>query len=189
MKPLKITRLGNPILRQTAKRLDKEEILSGEIQNFIKQLKFTLKHTYETTGIGVGLSANQVGRERAIASIDIKPRLEQTDVEPFEQIMINPEIVETFGRRAGMWEGCLSCGATEGGIFGLVPRYKKIRVKWLDENANQHDEILEGFPAHVAQHEIDHLNGKVFLDTARRSSLMIADEYRKRIVKPKTAHP
>ncbi|MCL2037552.1 peptide deformylase [Candidatus Saccharibacteria bacterium] len=180
MKPLKITRLGNPILRQVTKRLTKQEILSDEIQNFIKKLKFT----NESKAAGVGLSANQVGRDLAISFIGIKPTPNRPDLERFEQIMFNPEIVETFGRRIGMWEACQSCGAnTGGGIFGQVPRYKRIRIKWLDENAKEHDEVLEGFPAHVAQHETDHLNGKVFLDTARRDSLMMEGEYRKRIVK------
>ena len=185
MKPIKITRLGNPLLRQTTKRLSKEEILSDEIQDFIKRLKFTLKHINDTKKIGVGLSANQVGRNLAIDFIGIQPTQDKPDLERFERIVINPEIVETFGRRTGMWEGCLSCGSGNNMLEGLVPRYKKIRVKYLDENAKEHDEVLEGFPAHVAQHETDHLNGKVFLDTARRNSLMMADEYRKRIVKKK----
>jgi len=181
MKPIKITRLGNPLLRQVTKRLTKEEILSDEIQDFIKQLKFTNEHAKA----GVGLSANQVGQDLAISFIGIKPTPNHPELERFEQVLINTEIVQTFGRRTGMWEGCQSCGNGKDIVFGLVPRYKKIRVKYLDENAKEHDEILEGFPAHVAQHEIGHLNGKVFLDTARRSSLMMADEYRKRIVKKK----
>jgi peptide deformylase len=179
MKPFNLTRLGNPILRTTTRRLTRDEILSDEIQAFIRRLKFTGEHE----NYSVGLSANQVGESLAISLVAIKPTPTRPSLERFEAVLVNPEIVETFGRRRLMWEGCMSCGTGDDILYGRVPRYQKIRLRWLDEKATAHDEILEGFAAHVAQHEVDHINGRFFLDVARRDSLMMGDEYKKRIMK------
>jgi peptide deformylase len=120
-----------------------------------------------------------------LALIAIKPTPNRPNRTPFDQTIINPEIVETYGRRSGMWEGCISCGQGNGLLYAKALRYKKIKLCWLDEQAKQHEEILEGFPAHVAQHETDHLNGILFVDRVRDTkTYMMADEYRKRIVKP-----
>ena len=69
-------------------------------------------------------------------------------------------IEETSGDAVPYEEGCLSFP----GIHEKVNRPSKVRVSWLDENFNEHDEWFEGFPARVLQHEIDHLDGKCFID-------------------------
>lgn len=89
-------------------------------------------------------------------------------------------VVETFGNLEEMWEGCISSGEGEDTLYAKVPRFKKIRLKWIDENADEHDEVLEGFVAHVAQHETDHLNGILFVDRVENTkTYMLADEYKK----------
>ncbi len=179
-KILPITRLGNPLLRETARRLTREEILSDEIQQLIADIRYTCqKEEY-----GVGMAAPQMGKNLAFSVINIKPTSTRPDLEPFDSVIINPEIVETFGRKHLKWEGCMSCGTYDDTLYAQVPRYNKIRLKYLDENAAPHDEILEGFPAHVAQHETDHLNGIVFLDKVEDTkSFMMGDEYRERVAK------
>ncbi len=184
MKILKITRFGNPILRKPAKRLTNDEIVSHEIQNLIANMRYTLaKKEY-----GVGLAAPQVGESIALSVIGIKPTPNRPELEKFETVIINPEIVETFGRREKMWEGCISCGIGDDTLFGAVPRFRKIKLRWIDEFGKSHEKILDDFVAHVAQHETDHLRGILFTDKADRKSFMMADEYRKRIIKkPKNA--
>lgn len=177
MKPLVLTRFGNPILRQKAHRLTVDEIKSEKIQLLIQNIRIT----NEQKKYGVGLAAPQVGESVALALIDSKPTPNRPDIEPFQQMIINPEYIG-IGRRAGMWEGCQSSGAGKNTLFGKALRYKKIRAKWYDEHGNMHDKEIEGFVAHVFQHETDHLNGILFVDRVRDTkTFMLADEYRKRI--------
>lgn len=113
--------------------------------------------------------------------IAIKPTPTRPVREPFEKLLVNPEIIETFGRKIGAWESCLNCGGGDATLFGRVPRYKKVRVKYLDKNGVTREIALRGLPAHVIQHEIDRLNGVLFLDEVARKILMIAPEYKKRV--------
>ncbi len=66
-----------------------------------------------------------------------------------------------------MWEGCISCGSGDDILYGLVPRFEKIKLTWLDEHAVSREEIVSGFVAHVVQHETDHLNGILFVDRVK----------------------
>lgn len=166
MKSLKRTQFGNQILRQTAKRLLKTEITSRGIQQLIKDMRFTLK----TVNLGIGLAAPQVGEPVALAVISIHPTKYRPEVKPYEQVIINPEIIETFGHRKQLWEGCISSGPGKTGLFAKVPRYKKIKLKYYDEKGALHVKIFEGLQAHVLQHETDHLNGILFVDKVKDTS-------------------
>jgi peptide deformylase len=175
---LEVTQFGNPILRDVAKRLTPEEILSDEVQTLIANMCFTLQERE----YGVGLAAPQIGSNLALSVIGIKPTPTRPNLEIFNTVLINPQVVETFGRKRQMWEGCVSSGELENTLYAKVPRYKKVRLTWLDENAVEHDEILDGFVAHVAQHETDHLNGILFVDRVKDTkTYMLAGEYKKRI--------
>ena len=181
-KILKLTRLGNPVLRTKTKKLSASEIRSDKVQHLIADMKYTL----EKEKYGVGLAAPQVGEALAISVIGIKPTPNRPDLKRFETVLINPEIVETYDR-APAWEGCVSVGTKNDLLFAQVPRYQKIRLKWTDENAISHDEMIDGFTAHVAQHEVDHLAGKMFVDSVEDTrSYMMGDEYRARVVENKT---
>lgn len=122
MKILKRTQFGDPLLRQVARRLSDEEILSPEIQELITDMYYTLdKKKY-----GVGLAAPQVGSALAISVIGIKATPSRPDLPDQKLTIINPEITEYYGKRTGMWEGCIS-GTT---IYAKAMRYKKVRVRW-----------------------------------------------------------
>ena len=179
---LKRTMFGNPVLRQTARRLSNAEISSAEIQELITDLRYTLaKKKY-----GVGLAAPQVGESVALSAIGIKPTPARPKLDPLNMVIINPVITETFGRRIGMWEGCMSCGMGKDTLFAKVPRYKKVKLAWYDEHGKHHEKAFEGFAAHVIQHETDHLNGVLFVDRVRDTkTYMMASEYRKRIANSK----
>lgn len=176
-KLLELTRFGNPILREAAQRLSTEAILSADIQQLIADIRYTNK----TKAYGVGLAAPQVGHPLALSVIGIKPTPTRPNLEPFDQVIINPSY-EGIGRRIGMWEGCQSAGSGDNLLYGKALRYKKIRATWFDEKGAQHQETLDGFVSHVFQHETDHLNGVLFIDkVSDRRTFMMADEYRKRI--------
>ena len=178
-KILNATRFGNPILRSKTRRLTLAEIKSENIQTLIDNMR----HTLVKKAYGVGIAAPQVGVGIALSVIGIKPTPNRPNLESFETVLINPEIVETYGNKKRPWEGCISCGTGNNTLFAQVPRYKRIKLRWINEKGEQREEILEGFIAHVVQHEVDHLNGVLFVDRVKDpSTFMMADEYRKRIV-------
>jgi peptide deformylase len=176
---LPITRFGNPVLRETARHLNEDEILSTDVQELIKNMRYTLVEKR----YGVGIAAPQVGESIALSVVGVKPTPNRPELEPFDTVLINPEIIETFGEPVNMWEGCVSCGTEDDILFAQLPRYEKVKVTWLDEHAKSREEIIGGFVAQVVQHETDHLNGILFIDHVTDStSFMMADEYRKRIL-------
>lgn len=181
MKILTLTRFGDPILREEAKKLTRAEIESDDIQ----QLIAAIRYTNDQKKYGVGLAAPQVGVGVSLSVIGIKETPQRPELQKFDSVIINPSYVG-IGRRAGMWEGCQSCGRGKETLFGKALRYKQIHATWLDEHGIVHHEKLEGFVAHVFQHETDHLNGILFVDRVRDTkTYMMADEYRKRIIKKK----
>ncbi len=177
-KILHLTRFGNPILRTQARRLSPIEIANDEIQQLIADIR----HTNQMKQYGVGLAAPQVGVSVALSVIGIKPTPTRPDLEPFDQVIINPTY-EGIGRRTGMWEGCQSCGSGDDTLYGKALRYRQIKATWHDEHGVLHDQELDGFIAHVFQHETDHLDGILFVDKVRDTkTFMMADEYRERVV-------
>lgn len=178
MSILKLTRLGNPILREVMPDINPSDIASKNIQ----QLIFDIRETNRVKQYGVGLSAPQVGQRFRLSLIGIKPTLNHPKVEPFDSVVINPNY-SGIGRRTGMWEGCHSIGSGDDILYGKALRYEQIQANWYDENGVGHNEILRGFVAHVFQHETDHLNGILFIDrVSDKKSYMMADEYRQRII-------
>lgn len=173
MKILRRTQFGNPILRQVARRLTKQEILSDEVQQLIADMQYTLQQRK----YGVGLAAPQVGRPLALALVAIHPVPWRDIREETDMVVINPEIVATYGRRTAMWEGCISYTGT----YAKALRYRKVRVRYLDEKAEEHEADFEGLVGHVLQHETDHLNGVLFVDHVRDTKTYITiSEYNKR---------
>lgn len=182
MKIMHITEFGNSVLRESALRLTVEEIKSQKIQQLIKNIR----HTLTEQKLGVGLAAPQVGESVAISVIAILPTRHRPEVEEFEQVIINPKITKTFGNRTQLWEGCISAGKS--GLFAKTPRYKKVEATFLDEHGTKHKKIFEGLPAHVVQHETDHLNGILFMDHVRdTTTYMTMKEYKKQVRDKKKA--
>jgi peptide deformylase len=155
-KLLRKTEFGNPILRIISQKLSDEEIRSDYIRQLIENMYYTLEHKK----YGVGIAAPQVGHSVAISTIDTKPTPTRPDLVRQKLTIINPEITKTYGEKAEEWEGCIS--GTE--LYAKVPRYKRVRLRWQDEQAHVHEREFDGFLAHVIQHEADHLNGILFVD-------------------------
>ena len=145
---------GHPVLRKESVDITPDY---PNLKELIENMKATM---YDSDGIGI--AAPQVGVNIRLVCIDADV-LKDTfpELEGRQFVLINPriEVIED-GKKTNREEGCLSLP----GIHESVPRIEKIRVTWLDENFQPHDEVIEGYLARVFQHECDHLEGKVFID-------------------------
>lgn len=176
-KTLPITEMGNALLRQKARQLSKAEIKADSIQNLILNMQTTLAKKQ----FGVALAAPQVGESVALTVVNVQPTEHRPKVESFELAACNPRITKTFGKRVAMWEGCISVGKSS--IFAQVPRYQKVEVEFLDTAGNMRLQLFEGLQAQIMQHEIDHLNGKLFVDhVTDTTTYMTLKEYKKQVV-------
>lgn len=173
---MKITEFGNPILRRQTRELTVEEIKSDRIQRLIKQMREFLL----SKKMGVGLAAPQTGRSLSLAVISVRPVKHRKEVEEFDLVIINPKITKVYGRKYQKWEGCISGGALRSGLFAKVPRYKRLELEYRDETGKRQKNEFEGLIAHIIQHEVDHLNGILFVDKVRdRKSFITYSEYMK----------
>ena len=167
MSILKIARMGHPVLRAKARALDRTALRSPAIQKLIDDMIDTMIE-YR----GVGLAAPQVHESLRVFVALLGPDDQETDGEP--TVIVNPEIVPVGTGMVEGWEGCLSVPD----IRGCVPRAREIAVRALDRKGGRIDLSLQDFPARVAQHETDHLDGTLFFDRMRTmESLTFLDEY------------
>ena len=166
------TQFGNPILRSPTKTLTKKEILSKPIQTFLIDMKYTL----EKRRYGIGLAAPQIGEAIALVIVGLKPTPTRPNIKKLNMVLINPEITKYYGKSIGMWEACISGSE----LYGKASRYEKVRMSWLDEKAEKHEKDFDGLLAQVIQHEVDHLNGILFVDRVKDSKSYITySEYKK----------
>ena len=143
---LEIVKYGNPILREKSKPI--KEITD----DIIKLAKNMLETMYAAPG--VGLAGPQVGLALQICVIDVVPDSKRNPI-----VLINPKIISGQDKYEGE-EGCLSFPK----IFEKIRRWQKIEAEYIDLNGNVNRVEVDGFLAKAFQHEIDHLNGKVFID-------------------------
>ena len=167
---LELTELGNPVLRLKAKEV--ENIADPEIQKLIDDMLVTVIEVN-----GVGLAAPQVDRSLRIFVMSSHPNPRYPDApeeEPRE--IINPEIISSSEDTEEDWEGCLSIP----GIRGFVPRHREIEVRYYDRLGAEKTGKMKDFLARIFQHELDHLDGIVFLDRLKSIRDIITDrEYLK----------
>src|SRR6266566_920259 len=166
MSILKVARMGHPVLRERARPLDKSDIKSLVVQKLIDDMLDTM-HEYH----GVGLAGPQVHEGLRIF---VGMLQEDIDEKSNPAVIINPEIIPNASATEEGWEGCLSIPD----IRGMVPRYTDITLKALDRTGRSIELALKDFPARVAQHETDHLDGVLFFDRMKSmQSLTFIDEY------------
>lgn len=151
---LPIYTFGQPVLRKVAE----------DITPDYPQLKELIENMYDTLdrSEGVGLAAPQIGLAIRLVVIDLDILSDDfPEYKGFLRTYINPHIVEVDNSRMEtMEEGCLSVP----GIHEGVKRPTRIRVTYMDEDFQPHDEWVEGYLARVMQHEFDHLEGTMFID-------------------------
>ena len=173
---LKIVQTGEPVLRQIGRRLTPEEIALPAIQELIEHMRDTMRDAP-----GVGLAAPQVGLPIQLAVVEdraeylsgIAPELlaeRERRAVPF-RVLINPDIVEYSEDTVEFFEGCLSVA----GFSALVKRSRRVSVEYLDETGQRQRLQASGWFARILQHEIDHLNGRLYIDRMETRSFTSLD--------------
>lgn len=150
---LPIVAYGHPTLRRIA----------SEIEPGHPGLDELIDNMFETMyqSEGVGLAAPQVNQSIRLFIVDASPfEQDNPDFKGFKKVFINPYIVEESGEEWAFNEGCLSIPE----IREDVMRKPRVRIQYQDRDFNSFDEIYEGIPARIIQHEYDHLEAKLFVD-------------------------
>ena len=152
-------------MRQPARAVSMDELRHPEMQHLIELMRETMRDAP-----GVGLAAPQVGLPIQIAVIEDRPeysrdlapeRLAERERRPVAfHVLINPRIVERSDEQAEFYEGCLSLG----GFSALVKRATAVTVEYLDQQGSACRIEARGWYARILQHEIDHLNGQLYID-------------------------
>lgn len=144
---------GQPVLRKEAELVPQDY---PDLKQLIKDMYETMYHAD-----GVGLAGPQVGLPLQVLVIDADVLKDDfPECKGFKRAMINPVFLEKSEETVSMEEGCLSLP----GIHEKVARSVKIKIKYRDEDWQEHEEELFGFAARVVQHECEHLTGHVFID-------------------------
>ncbi len=167
----KIIKMGHPTLRQRAKSLQKKDLTKARFKNLLSDMVDTLRDYG-----GVGLAAPQIDESLRVVIIEIRDANLRYGVQEFFPltIFVNPEIELIDSQTAGFWEGCLSIP----GMRGYVERPQNISVSFIDELGDFSTLDLHGFPATVLQHELDHLDGVLYVDRMKDlRSLSFEDEW------------
>lgn len=169
---LKIVQAGDPVLRKQSRPLTKEEIVSPSIQVLIDLMRDTMR-----AAPGVGLAAPQIGKSIQLAVIE-DPAGTVSDLSADElaarqrvsipfHVIINPKLTVVHKSSATFFEGCLSVE----GYQAVVDRALNVRVECLNERGEEITINAHGWYARILQHEIDHLNGTLYVDRMKTRTL------------------
>ena len=178
-RPLRIAQIGHPILRQPTRILTREELLSEEIQSFLDDLVETMREAS-----GAGLAANQGYQSVRICAVEVRnnsrypyrPNIPLT-------ILVNPVLPPAGDETIINYEGCLSVP----NLRGQVRRYCEVHVEALDREGNSISTVVKGMTAATYQHEVDHLDGRIFLDRVEDPNSVVTLENFQRYCMDKVA--
>lgn len=154
---LPIVEVPDPRLRQ----------ISSPVEKVDDELRALIRDMFETmyAAPGIGLAAIQVGVPKRVLVIDLQePEEEGGDPVKDPRVFINPEILTHSDQEVPYTEGCLSIPDQ----YADVDRPDRIRARWLDEQGRPHEEDIDGLLAVCLQHEMDHLEGVLFIDHLSR---------------------
>jgi peptide deformylase len=161
---LKIATLGHPVLRKIARPLTREELRRPETQRFIDDLVETM---FDANGAGI--AANQVHEPIRICVVCVKdnPRYPYKPNVPLT-ILVNPELEPLTEETFDNYEGCLSVP----NLRGVAPRVARVRLRAWDREGKLLDYEVKGLTAGTFQHELDHLDGKLFVDRVKDTTTL-----------------
>ena len=172
-KLLQISQLGHSVLRKKAEEIT--NFKSNDLQELIDNMIVTVGNVD-----GVGIAAPQVYESKRVFIVASYPNSRYPNAPKMKPTaMINPTIVKNSEETEKDWEGCLSLP----GIRALVPRYKSLKVEFYTREGKKQTKIFKDFVARIFQHELDHLDGKVFTDRADSKDFMMEKEYLKMMKK------
>jgi peptide deformylase len=167
---LDVITVGDPVLRERARELTVDELRAPATQRLIDDLIETKRDH-----AGAGLAANQVGLPVRIAVIEVEddnPRYPYKPPFPLT-VIVNPELQPVGDETVLVNEGCLSVPD----LRGDVSRYVNVRVRSLDRHGEPQEHVVHGLTAGTFQHEIDHLDGILFLDRADPRTLATWEQW------------
>jgi peptide deformylase len=171
MAVLPIREMGDPVLREEAREVTPEELAGEEVQRLIDDMIETMR-----AANGAGLAAPQVGVPLRIAVIEVRegnPRYPYKPPIPLT-VIVNPQLTPLDDVTFATNEGCLSMP----NVRGDLERFENLEVRYLDREGGVHEETRRGLTAGTFQHEIDHLDGILFVDRmADMSSLSTWEEF------------
>jgi peptide deformylase len=177
---LKIVQAGDPVLRKKSRPLTKEEITSAQIQQLIDLMRTTMREAP-----GVGLAAPQIGQSIQLAVIEDRATyVSDLSVDALEErqrsaipfhVIINPKLTIVGKSSAQFFEGCLSVA----GYQAIVDRALNVRVDCLNEQGEKKTIKAQGWYARILQHEIDHLNGMLYVDRMKTRTLTTGENMTK----------
>ncbi len=169
---LRITQLGEPVLRKRARVLRK--FSKPACAALVKSMVQTMRKAK-----GVGIAAPQVGKSLRLFIVAPEPNARYPKAPRVPPVaMINPVLVRHSKKRLTDWEGCLSIP----GLRARVPRYKTVEIEFTALDGRRLRGKLSGFVARIFQHEFDHIHGRVYLDRVEDTrTCMTETEYRKRL--------
>jgi peptide deformylase len=152
-----IVEIGHPVLRERAREITPEELSSDDVQRLIDDMIDTMR-----AANGAGLAANQVAETVRVAVVEVRPGNPRYPYKPPVPltVIVNPVIEPLDDEIEQINEGCLSVP----NLRGEVPRHLSIRLRYLDRDGTEHDEVRRGLTAGTFQHELDHLDGVLFVD-------------------------
>lgn len=163
-KSLSILQLGDPRLRDVAQPVEQ---IDDRLQTLIDNLIWTAEQTN-----GVGISAPQVGAPLRLFIVASRPNLRYPYAPTMlPTAMINPCILAHSETQVAGWEGCLSVPDQR----AQVQRYQEIEVEYCDRTGALHKQVLTDFVARIFQHELDHLEGTVFVDRVPDSGQIVTE--------------
>lgn len=154
---------SNPVLREIAEVIPVEEIIKSETQSVVDRM-FQLAYPEQgdkSKPVLVGLAAPQIGISKRIILVDIGADGKGGTANL--QAFINPEIISESQDTVEGYEGCRSTDR----VCGIVERRKQVTIKAYDRTGNQIEKAVSGFPAIIFQHEVDHLDGIVFVERVK----------------------
>jgi peptide deformylase len=152
-----IVEIGNPVLRERAREVTPEELGTDAVQSLIDDMIETMR-----AANGAGLAANQVAETLRVAVVEVRPGNPRYPYKPPIPltVIVNPVIDPIDDDVEQINEGCLSVPD----LRGEVPRHMNIRLRYLDREGVEHEEVRRGLTAGTFQHELDHLDGILFVD-------------------------
>jgi peptide deformylase len=152
----KIATIGHPVLRQKARQVGREELEGAALQAFIDDLIETMRDAN-----GAGLAATQVYEPVRVCAIEVNnnPRYPYKPNIPLT-VLVNPVLTPVGDETFDNYEGCLSVP----NLRGLVRRHAEVRVQAWDRHGRDLDFVARGLSAGTFQHEVDHLDGLIFVD-------------------------
>jgi peptide deformylase len=169
MKTLPISQVGAAVLRHTARPIDLP------ISAAVLELAKDLIHTADVSN-GVGIAAPQVARSLRLFILASRPSPRYPQAPTMEPIaIINPVLLQQSPETILGWEGCLSVP----GVRAMVPRSRWVDVEYLNSQGEIQQQRFHDFVARIFQHELDHLNGLLFMDWVQPKDLISEEEYQR----------